>query len=151
MADKKNNKKKEKKAKLEKKDSKKNENVVKSKDVKEEAVEEKKIVYAKAKYVKGSAQKARLVIDLVRGKNARESVNRLAFVRKRAAKLVSKVIESAIANAVNNFDMDDENLKIVEAQVNEAPIFKRGRAGSRGRYKKILKRNSHIIIGLQES
>lgn len=111
---------------------------------------QEKVVYARAKYIKGSAQKARLVIDLVRGKNALESMHKLDFINKRAAKPIKKTIKSAVANATHNFEMDKKRLKIVKAQVNEAPTFKRGRAGSRGRYKKILKRNCHIIIGVSE-
>jgi len=108
-----------------------------------------KIVYAREKYIQMSARKARLIIDLVRGEDALEAVSKLVFVRKRGALIIKKVIESAIANAVNNFEMDKDKLIIAEAFVNDAPIFKRWRAGSRGRYKKILKRNCHIVIGLK--
>ena len=111
----------------------------------------KEVVYAKSKYVRTSAQKARLVVDMVRGENALYSVEMLNFVRKAAALPVRKTIESAIANAEFNHDLDKSKLKIVEAMVNEAPTLKRGRAVSKGRYHQILKRSCHIIIGVAES
>jgi large subunit ribosomal protein L22 len=118
--------------------------------VSKKADKEEKIVYAKARYIRMSARKARLVIDLVRNENALEAISKLYFVTKRAALPVRKTIESAMANAENNFDMDPKKLVIKKAVVEEAPTYKRGRAGSRGRYKRILKRNCHIIIGLVE-
>lgn len=123
--------------------------------MKKEVVEQKKkdnvkdrVVFAKEKYINMSPRKARLVIDLVRGRNAIKAVNDLFFVRKRAALPIRKAIESAISNAVNNFEMDKKKLVISEAFIDKAPTYKRGRAGSRGRYKKILKRNCHITIGV---
>jgi len=109
-----------------------------------------RIVYAHAKYIQISPRKARLVIDLVRDQPAEESLTQLQFVRKKAALLIRKAIKSAVSNAVNNFEMDEKKLVIVKAFIGDAPILKRGRAGSRGRYKKILKRNSHVTIGVQE-
>lgn len=115
---------------------------------KQEEKEDNRIVYAYEKYIPISARKARLVIDLIRGQNALDAVSRLKFLRKKAALATKKAIESAIANAVHNFEIDKKRLVIVEAFVDVAPTFKRGRAGSRGRYKKILKRNCHITIGV---
>jgi large subunit ribosomal protein L22 len=112
--------------------------------------ESPKVVYAKAKYIGMSARKARLVVDLVRGKRALDAILELKFLRKKAALPIRKTIESAIANAENNFEMDKKSLIVKEAFIDEAPTFKRGRAGSRGRYKKILKRNCHITIGVME-
>ena len=109
---------------------------------------EKKKIYAKSKYVRMSAQKVRLVVDMVRGEDAIYASEVLEFVNKAAALPVKKTIDSAIANAVNNEGLDKKELKIVEARVDDAPIFKRGRAVSKGRYHKILKRNSHIIIAV---
>lgn len=111
---------------------------------------EKEIVFARARYIAMSARKVRLVVDIVRGKNAIESVAMLRFVRKKAALPIRKTIESAIANADHNFEMDRKKLMIKKAFIDVAPTFKRGRAGSRGRYKKILKRNCHITIGVAE-
>lgn len=87
-------------------------------------------------------------MDEIRRKNALSTSELLKFTSKRAAQLIQKVLDSAIANAVNNYGMAKKDLVIVEAYVNEAPTFKRGRAVSRGRYHQILKRNSHIIIGV---
>jgi len=116
----------------------------------ENKLDEKRIVYAKARYIPGSPRKARLVVDLIRGRNAEEVLLELDFIRKRASRIVQKVIKSAVANAVNNFEMDRKNLVVVDAYVDKAPTYKRGRAGSRGRYKKILKRNSNIVVGVAE-
>lgn len=110
----------------------------------------KKTVYAKSKYIRMSAQKTRLVVDMIRGENALYSAEMLKFVNKAAALPVRKALESAIANAEFNHDMDKKQLVVVEARVDEAPTFKRGRAVSKGRYHQILKRNCHIIIGVAE-
>lgn len=107
-------------------------------------------VYAKSKYIKVSPQKIRLVIDMVRGENAQYASELLQFVNKAAALPVRKTIDTAIANAINNFDLNKKELKIVEARVDEAPTFKRGRAVSKGRYHQILKRNSHVIIAVSD-
>lgn len=132
------------------KDVKSEQKVAKKSISKVEKRKEPKIVYAKAKYIRSSAQKARLVIDLIRKKGVLDSLARLEYVQKKAALPIRKTLESALANAKNNFEMDEKKLVVVEARVDDAPIFKRGRAGSRGRYKKILKRNCHIIIGVTE-
>jgi large subunit ribosomal protein L22 len=150
---------KEKKVLADKKDVKKSFSDKEKNEVKEEKTVTKKkitsnkdtkIVFAKAKYINMSARKVRLVVDLVRGKNALEAVHILDFINKRAALPVKKAINSAISNADNNFEFDKKSLIIAEAFVDDAPIFKRGRAGSRGRYQKLLKRNCHIIIGVAE-
>lgn len=108
------------------------------------------IVYATAKYVRRSPQKARLVIDMIRGKNTEEASHILRFSKKSSALEIGKVLKSAVANATNNKEMDKSKLVVVEAYVNEAPTFRRGRAVSRGRYHQILKRNSHVTIGVSE-
>ncbi len=123
---------------------------ISDKDSSKKVSDDKKVVYARSLYIKGSAQKARLVVDIVRGMNVLDAINKLKFVEKRASLYVRKTIESAIANAVNNYEMDKKRLFIYEIFVNDAPMLKRGRAGSRGRYNKILKRNCHIIVGLKE-
>jgi len=109
-----------------------------------------KKIYAKSKYIRMSPQKVRLVVDMIRGENAQYAVEMLEFVNKAAALPVRKVIESAIANAEHNDEKEAESLIIVEARVDEAPIYKRGRAVSKGRYHKILKRNCHIIVAVQD-
>jgi large subunit ribosomal protein L22 len=108
------------------------------------------IVYARARFVPGSARKARLVVDRIRDMNALNAIDKLMFVNKYSSGPIKKVIQSAVSNAVHNFEMEEKKLVIVKAFIDEAPVLKRGRAGSRGRYKKILKRNCHITIGVQE-
>lgn len=95
-------------------------------------------------------RKIRLVVDMIRGMNAQEALETLKFVNKAAAKPVYKAVKAVVADAENNFDKDPETLAIVEARVDEAPTLKRGRAVSRGRYHRILKRASHIVIGVAE-
>jgi large subunit ribosomal protein L22 len=109
-----------------------------------------KTVYAKSKYVRKAPRKLRLLVDLIRGKNAVKALDTLKFTNKSASQYVYKTLNSAIRNAVYNNEMEKDSLIIVEAYVDEAPVFKRGRAISRGRYHQILKRNSHIVIGVGE-
>jgi large subunit ribosomal protein L22 len=106
------------------------------------------IVYAKIKYVDKTARKVRLVVDLIRGKKALESMDLVRFTNKAASIDVYKALKSAMANAVNNHGMNKDDLIVSRAFVDDAPVFKRGKAVSRGRYHKILKRNCHITIGV---
>lgn len=110
-----------------------------------------KVVYAKTYYVRRSPRKTRLVLDMIRGMSAVEALDTLKFVNKGAAADVGKTLKSAIANAEHNDKFDKKTLFVLEAFVNEAPTFKRGRAVSKGRYHQILKRNSHIIIGVGQN
>jgi len=108
-----------------------------------------KIVIAKNKYVDKTARKVRLVADLIRGKNVNEAMSILLFTQKKAAaEPIIKTLKSAIGNATNNSGMDKNDLIVKTILVDDAPVFKRGRAISRGRYHQILKRNCHITIGL---
>lgn len=107
-------------------------------------------VYAKTKYVKSSPRKTRLVVDLVRGKSVTEALDILEYTNKGVAVDVQKVVKSAMSNAMNNLGWDKKKMVISEAFVDEAPTFKRGLAVARGRYHQILKRNSHITIGVQQ-
>jgi len=109
-----------------------------------------KVVYAKNKYVDKTARKVRLLVDLVRGKKVAEAMALLQFSNKSASENVIKTLKSAVANATNNFGMNKNDLVVLKAFVDEAPTFKRGRAVSRGRYHQILKRNSHITIGVSD-
>ena len=88
---------------------------------------------------------------MIRGKKALDAYEIVRFSNKYAAQFVAKALKSALANAEHNSNLDKANLIVTEAFVNEAPTFKRGRAVSKGRYHQILKRNSHIIIGLSEA
>ena len=93
-----------------------------------------------------SAQKVRLVADQVRGKTAEKAVNLLKFSDKKAADIVRKVLESAIANAENNQGADIDELKITTIMVDEGPTLKRFMARAKGRGTRILKRTSHITV-----
>ncbi|QBZ82286.1 50S ribosomal protein L22 [Hydrogenovibrio crunogenus] len=103
-------------------------------------------VSATHRFARISPQKARLVADLIRGKDVEAAVNILAFSDKKASELMSKVLNSAIANAENNEGADIDELKVTEAYVNEGPIMKRMRARAKGRGNRILKRISHITV-----
>lgn len=107
-------------------------------------------IKAELKYYPVSPQKARLVLDLVRGKKANEAVSRLRFVNKKSAEPLSKLIASAIANAESNYGIGSDNLYIHEIYANDAPMRKWRRFGARGRFKPILRRSSHITVVLRE-
>jgi large subunit ribosomal protein L22 len=97
-----------------------------------------------------SAQKVRLVIDLIRGRDANEVLEMLRFVNKRAALPVSKLVASAVANAEENFGVSRDDLYIANIFANEAPTRKWRRFGARGRFKPILRRTSHVTVVLRE-
>ena len=93
-----------------------------------------------------SPQKARLVADQVRGLSAERAVNLLRFSDKKAAQMIRKVVESAIANAENNQGADVDELKVKTIMVDEGPAMKRMHARARGRANIIRKRSSHITV-----
>jgi large subunit ribosomal protein L22 len=97
-----------------------------------------------------SAQKTRLVIDLVRGKPAVEAMTTLKFTNKIAAYHVNKLIASAVANAEENFGLSRDDLMIYKIMADEAPTHKWRRFGARGRFKPLLRRTSHITVVLRE-
>ena len=99
-----------------------------------------------AKYIDVSPRKARLVADVVRGKTVEEALAMLRFMPQKSAKHVRKVIQSAAANAENNYSMDREALRVVEAYAGEGPTLKRFKPRSRGRVSPILKRTAHITV-----
>lgn len=103
-----------------------------------------------AKSVRISPIKARLVIDLIRGKNAKEAQIILNNYNNKASRLIVKVLDSAIANAVNNHKMDEGKLFVSEARVDMAPTMKRMMFDSRGHVGRKDKRCSHIIIKVME-
>ena len=103
-------------------------------------------VSATAKRLQISPQKARLVVDLVRGKPVADALDILNFSTKKGAVLVRKVLESAIANAENNEGADIDELRISEAYVNEGMTMKRIRPRAKGRADRIFKRSSHITV-----
>ena len=103
-----------------------------------------------AKYVRMSPSKLKPVTDLVRGKDLNEALTILKFTPGKGAELVEKVVQSAAANAENNFDMNRDELYIAEVYANQGPTMKRFRAGAQGRASMILKRTSHIGVTLKE-
>lgn len=105
---------------------------------------------AVAKYVRISPQKARLVVDLVRGKRVEEATHILAFTQKRAAGMVKKVLKSALANATQNPNIDEKILYVKAVYVDQGPVLKRWRARAQGRAASIRKRMSHITVILDE-
>jgi large subunit ribosomal protein L22 len=96
-----------------------------------------------------SPQKVRLVVDMVRGMDASEALNVLRFTPKAAAKVVSKTISSAVANAEETHGLSVDDLVVSTIMADEGPTLKRGRAGARGRYKPLLKRGSHLTVILE--
>ncbi len=107
-------------------------------------------IQAKIRFLPQSAQKVRMVIDLVRGKDANEALEMLRFVNKRAALPVLKLVSSAVANAEENFGVSRDDLYIATITADEAPTRKWRRFGARGRFKPILRRNSHLTVVLRE-
>ena len=103
-----------------------------------------------AKYVRMSPSKLKPVTDLVRGKDLNEALTILKFTPGRGAELVEKVVQSAAANAENNFDMNPDELYVAEVYANQGPTMKRFRAGAQGRASMILKRTSPIGVTLKE-
>ena len=102
---------------------------------------------ASAKFVRSSPRKARLVLDLIRGRDAGEAMTLLRFTKKRMAKEVEKVLRSAIANAQNrSADVDVDKLVVQEAYVNEGPRAKRVRPAPMGRAYRYQRRTSHITV-----
>lgn len=99
-----------------------------------------------AKTLRVSPIKARLVVDLIRGKNANDALNILNNMNKKPARLTKKVLESAIANAVNNNHAKQEELFVKEARVDAGPVMKRHMFDSRSHIGHNDKRTSHIVI-----
>jgi large subunit ribosomal protein L22 len=102
---------------------------------------------AEARYIRVSPQKARLVVELIRGRNAGEALNILRATNKRIAPAVEKVLRSAIANAENqSSDVDVDKLVVAEAYVNEGPRMKRIRPAPMGRAYRYQRRMAHIAV-----
>nr|WP_086938966.1 50S ribosomal protein L22 [Thaumasiovibrio occultus] len=101
---------------------------------------------AKHRFARISPQKARLVADQVRGKTVAQALEILTFSNKKAADLVKKVLESAIANAEHNKGADIDDLSVAKIFVDEGPTMKRIMPRAKGRADRILKRSSHITV-----
>jgi len=107
-------------------------------------------IHAHARRIPISAQKVRLVVDLVRGKDVQEALDILKFTTNLAAKPVSKAVASAIANAENNLGISRNELYVHQIMADEGPTRKWRRFGARGRFKPWLRRSSHITVVLRE-
>lgn len=107
-------------------------------------------VKARLRYLRMAPRKVRLVADLIRGKSVEEAQNILNFTKKRAALPLLKLLKSAIANAKNNFHLDEKNLFISEIRVDEGPKLKRTFPRARGQADIIQKKTSHITLILNE-
>lgn len=100
--------------------------------------------------LKLSTRKARLVADLVRDRRVVDALNILQFTNKKAAPIIKKVVESAIANATNNFGMDADNLYVSQIFVDEGPMMKRVSPRARGRADIVKKQTSHVTVVVSE-
>ncbi|MCB0875930.1 MAG: 50S ribosomal protein L22 [Solirubrobacterales bacterium] len=106
------------------------------------------VVRAKARYVRLSPRKARVVADQVRGLDVERAVALLSFSPRGASVPVLKLVQSAAANAENNFDLDPDEMRIASISVDEGPTMRRYRPRARGRATRIDKRSCHINIAL---
>jgi len=102
--------------------------------------------FATHRHARTSAQKARLVADQIRGLHVEKALEVLAYSPRKAASLVKKVLECAIANAEHNEGADIDELKIDKIFVNEGPTMKRIKTRAKGRADRVLKRTSHITV-----
>ena len=107
-------------------------------------------VFARAKNVRISPRKVRLVVDVIRGMPVDRALRQLEVMPQKAAKDVYKCVRSAVANAENNFNMDPNDLLITRCAADEGRTLKRWRPRARGRVNQILKRSSHITIIVAE-
>ncbi|NTV14258.1 MAG: 50S ribosomal protein L22 [Desulfobulbaceae bacterium] len=105
---------------------------------------------ALARQIRISPQKARLIADLVRGKDVAEAINTLRFMPKKGARVIRKVIESALANASQNDSIDVDTLYVKKVFIDGGPMLKRIMPRAQGRANRILKRTSHITVVLDE-
>jgi large subunit ribosomal protein L22 len=108
-------------------------------------------ISAKLKNARISPQKGRLVADQIRGKSVEQALQTLSFSTKKAAHIVKKVLESAIANAENNEGADIDELKVKTIYVDEGRTMKRIEARAKGRANRIFKRSSHITVTVSDS
>lgn len=102
------------------------------------------------KQAKISAQKTRLVADQIRGRSVEDAVNILKFSTKKAAGLIIKVLNSAVANAENNLGADVDSLKVSTIMINEGPSMKRMMPRAKGRGNRIVKRTCHITVEVSD-
>ena len=103
------------------------------------------------KFARGSAQKARLVVDQIRGLHVEKALEILTYSNKQAAVLVKKVLDSAIANAEHNEGADIDELIVKTIMVDDGPTMKRIKPRAKGRADRILKRTSHITVVVSDN
>jgi len=108
------------------------------------------LVRAELKNYRQSPRKVRLVADVVRGKRVLNALVELSFLTKKASPIIKKLLNSAIANAKHNFNLDEKDLIIKEIRVDEGPTLKRWRAGARGTAYSIKKRTSRVLVILED-
>ncbi len=108
-------------------------------------------VRARLRFVRIAPRKARLVADLIRGKKSEEALNILTFTKKAAAKIILKLLKSAIANATQRRNIDVDNLYVKRITVDQGPMLKRYQPRAMGRATMIRRRMSHITIILDEA
>lgn len=113
------------------------------------AAQEPSRAVARARYVRVTPMKARRVVDLIRGRGAREALAVLEFAPQAASTTVSKVLASAMANAENNLSLNPDNLVVSRVFVDEGPTLKRFRPRAQGRAYRIRKRTSHITVEVE--
>lgn len=112
---------------------------------------EERIARAELRHARISARKVKIVIDLIRGKKASEAIAILKYTNKAAAPVVEKLVKSAMANAVNNHQMDESKLYVSEIFANQGPTMKRIMPRAKGSANRIRKRTSHITVVLKEA
>jgi large subunit ribosomal protein L22 len=107
-------------------------------------------IHAHLRFLPLSAHKVRLIVDVVRGKDAVKAIDILRFMPQRAAKPVMKLLNSAVANAEENFGISRDDLFVAKIFADEAPTRRWRRFAARGRFKAILRRTSHVTVVLRE-
>lgn len=107
-------------------------------------------VRAVARFVRISPRKIRLVMDRIRGEKVEEAVNMLSFAPQKGARILKKLLDSAVANALENSGLDVDTLYVIRVYADEGPTLKRWRPRAQGRATRIRKRTSHLTIVLDE-
>ncbi len=108
------------------------------------------LVKAELKNYRQSPRKVRLVADLVRGKKVDRALAELSFLNKKASHVIEKLVNSAVANAKHNFNLEKDSLFVKEIRVDEGPTLKRWIAGARGRAFPLKKRTSRVFVSLED-
>lgn len=107
-------------------------------------------IKAKLNYLRIAPRKARLTADLIRGRSVQDAMNQLKFSPKRGAGPLLKLLKSAVANALRNFNLEDKNLYIKEIRVDQGPVYKRQMPRAFGKASMIRKKTSHITLILND-